>query len=382
MAIERDVRREVASYLARAGWKPGQGGASGELWFRSGDSVDQRPGLAVPYEFEADSLELAAVVKRLSMVEQRDASDVADELEREFLDVQQYRIADRFVTDESVLLESASTVLSAARRLLRAAATTARKPRAQIGPNFSAPADEIAARARLAHTRRGSFVLPIVMPVEPPEQSENDLIQGLAPIEPSERRVTRTLATALAALDNIAIKPGRMPRADDVMALIQSGVSRELVTAVRAIASESGVHAFDTKFKWAPGVGSPGGIPERVVISDDAVTLLGKVEDQLRKVKPEPDQSVSGQIIQIRYIPGDATGEIAIRTIRNNRNVEIRITEVARTVVEAYDWAHSQRAIIARGLITRAPGKPLSMPDPSVVRPLDELFVVKNDSVD
>jgi hypothetical protein len=377
MSQERDLRRETASYLTRAGWFAGGAGAFGELWMKQ-ENPDQQPGLAVPYHLDSESQEFQAIAWRLAQDEKRAQAVVEDAVGREFQDVQNYRIADRFAFDHSVLLDSAANVLASARRIVRAAATTSRKPRAQIGSNFSKPGDELAARARLSHTKNGSFVLPVVMPVEPPVQASDHMLVRQLVIEPSERRVTRTVATAIAALNSIAVQPSHSPRADDLMDLIQSGVSRELVSAVRAIAADSGVHAFDTTFQWAASVGTPGGLPDRVTIPDDAVELLGRVEQRLRAAKPAPDQSVSGQIVDVRYEPGDPTGEVAIKTIRNNRDVEIRITVRSQTVNSAHDWAKNGRAIVARGNVTSAPGKPLRMLDPSAVLPMDDLFIVKD----
>ena len=368
----RDTRRELISYLRRAGWHPGEGGVVGELWRVSSDS--SQPAIAVPYKVSPRSDEFAFIVRRLAAAQQMMASDVTTEIEREFQDVQHLRIDDPFVLDASVLLGAASTMLSSARRLYRAAATTARKPRASIGSNFSAPADEIASFARLAHTRQGSFVLPVVMPVEPPLLSDDALLEDRTQIESAERRVTRTLAMAVAALDSIAVRPDREATPDDIAHLVQSGVSRELVAAVRAIAVESGVQSFDSRFQWAGGLVPPGGIPERVVISADASPLLARLEKKLRQTKPDVDQSLSGQIIEIRQIPGALFGEIAIHTIRNNRQVEVRISCSNAVIKDAHDWAKQGRALIVRGVVVQTPGRPLAIPNPDFVKPIDTLF--------
>lgn len=277
------------------------------------------------------------------------------------------------VVEDSVLLESAATVLANARRMVRAAATTARKPRPRIGSNYSPPGDELAALMRLSHTRRGSFVLPVVMPVEPPAPTDGDVLGDRMPVEPGERRVTRTLASAVAALNSIAVLPDHEPRVDDVMHLIQSGVSSELVAAVRAIAIQSGVQAFDIKFQWAPGLQPPGGIPDRVVIPDDAAPVLANVERKLKVTRREVTESLSGQIVEIRHLPDEPLGEIAIRTIRNNRTVEVRITTTADVITSAFDWAKQSRAVIAHGKVVSSP-KALTIPNPDQLQPLDELF--------
>ncbi|MGX5680263.1 hypothetical protein [Schumannella luteola] len=369
-----DVRRQLESYLRREGWIPQPGGGAGDLWERDGTA------LAVPYEVKTTSQEFAAIARRIAAVESRDVDAVVVSLEREYQDVQNYRISDGFVIDGSVQLEAATTVMTSARRLIRAAATTARKPRANIGSNYSGPADLIASRARLSHTREGSFLLPVVMPVDPPTPGEDEVFTNEAVIEPGERRVTRTLATALAALDSIAVRPDREPNADGLWELVQRGVSRELVAAVRAVAVDSGVHAFDASFDWAPGLGSPGRIPSRVVIAGDAATLLSRVEERLSAAPPDENQTVSGQIAEIRHIPEEPTGEISIRTIRNSRLVEVRVTVNDQAILDAHDWAKHRRAVLARGAITVAGGR-LFMVNPDAVVPIDDLFVVPEDDL-
>lgn len=367
-----DVRVELESYLKRSGWEAQPGGPSGDLW-RSGEVA-----VAIPYEIDTASPEFAVIVRRIAALEERDPAAVAVSVEREYQDIQNYRISDRHVIDDSVSLEAASTLLTSARRLIRAAATTARRPRAYIGSNYSSPADVIASRARLSHTREGSFVLPVVMPVDPPTPGEDEVFTNEMVIEPGERRVTRTLATAIAALDSIAVRPDREPDADGLYELVQRGVSRELVAAVRAVANDSGVNAFDASFEWAPGLGSPGRIPDRIVISSDASSLLGRLEDRLAVTPPDENQSVSGLIAEIRHLPDDPTGEIAIRTIRNNRLVEVRITVREEVILNSHDWAKQGRAVLARGPLTVASGR-LYMYTPDAVFPIDEMFLVTDD---
>jgi hypothetical protein len=374
MTRPTSARRDLESYLTRNGWRADRGGPIGEMW-RS-EIGSSAYAVAVPYELQYGTVELRGLAARIAGVTNKAVQEVADAIEREYQDIQNYRIGDSFVTDGSVLLDSAATVLSSARRMVRAAATTARRSRPYIGANYSAPGDELAALVRLSHTRPGSFVLPVLMPVEPPEPTDGDILGDRTEIEPGERRVTRTLATAVAALNAIAIQPEREPTTDDVVHLVQSGVSSELVAAVRSIAVQSGVRSFDLAFQWAPGLRAPGGIPARVVIPDEAAPLLARVERKMKSSRPEVSESVSGQIVEIRHIPDQAFGEIAIRTIRNNRSAEIRITTTEAIIRSAYDWAKQSRAVIARGRVVTSPGRPLSIPHPDLVQPIDALFAV------
>ena len=377
MSNEKEMRANVASYLVRHGWQAEQDGPAGELWeLRDPRALAvanrQEPlTLAVPWNIEADSFEYESVATRIARQERVPVKELTAALEREFLDGQDYRIADRYLVEETAMLDGAATVLDSARRLIRAAATTARKPRARIGTGFSNPGDELARRARLSHTRQGSFILPVVMPVPPTEEEPG---MSAIKIEPGERGVTRTLATALAALDTVAVRPDRTPRPDDLRDLVQSGVSKELVAAVRSIAVSAGVQAFDATFTWSPGLGRPTNVPSRIVIQDEAAPVLGQVVRQLDQLRAEPDASVTGQIVRIHYVQGDPYGEVAIRTERRNRVVDVSVTVDEKTIHKAYEWARDHRAVIARGKIERQPGRPLFIQKPESIGLIDELF--------
>lgn len=367
----------VLSYLRRNGWHEVGRGAFGALWsLGDGAQADagDAPTLAVANRLEIDSFEYESVVSRLALNAERSIEAMSRALEAEFLDGQNYRVADKFLVDDSALLNGATVVLNSARKLMRAAATTSRKPRSRIGANYSAPGDELAKKARLAHTRHGSFILPVVMPVEPLSVESNHLQDDLGPIEPGERAVTRTLATALAALDSIAVKPDKEPGPDDIANLVASGVSKELVVAVREIVVNAGVEAFDVSFEWAPALPEPKNTPARVLINDEASVLLNRVVETLGKLKPEPDASVSGQIVRIHYVQDDPMGEIAVRTDRGSRNADVEVTVTSAVVHQAYEWARDHRPVLVRGRLERIPGKPLSIPLPTDVIPVDMLF--------
>jgi hypothetical protein len=369
-----DLHPAAVSYLSRQGWRAFSRGAFGELWIL-GQNDNVR--IAVPRYLEANTRDFDALTFSLAQREQRAATLIADEIESEFLDIQAYRISDSFIIEDRVLLDSAATVLDSARKLLRAAATTARKPKSYIGSAFSRPADEIAQKARLSHTRHGSFVLPVVMPVDPPEKLANSILgeDGEVILESAERRTTRTLASALAALDSLAVRPDKVPSTDELAQLIDIGVSKEFVSAVRAIAVDAGVHAFETTFEWAPGIGTPPNIPRTIKIPEEAGRTLLAVENQLKATKPSPYESVSGQIVQVRQVPGEPHGEVTIRAVRGSRIAEVHITTSIATTRDATDWFKAGRALLAHGAILARPGRPLSMPEPRSIAPLDQIFL-------
>jgi hypothetical protein len=375
---DESMRENVVNYLRRHGWTRSSAGTAGELWTRGADDSLPTPGtfdeVAIPLAFDGDARVFEGLVYRVARAQGVEPDFLREEIEREFSDVQAYRIGDEYVVDNGVFLETAATVISQARRMVRAAATTARKGRPYIGANYSRPGDNLAARARLAHTRPGSFILPIEMPVHPVAVLENVDEASILPVEPKERQVTRTLAAALTAVDRIALRNDRALSSDDLHDLVRSGVSRELVTAVRTIAEDPGVRNFDVRFTWAGSMKKPGRLPERIEIPADATPKLERVEDQLEDVEPEPEQTVSGQIVEIRQLPGEETGRVSVQTFRKSRSAEVHVTVPSALVQEAHMWARDQRAVLVTGSLVRSVGKPPQMPAPTKFVPIDTLF--------
>lgn len=366
----------VESYLSRHGWIGDAPGQMGALW----STERSASKIAVPHNVGFGSFEFRSVISRIAIFEGRSPDEVAHDVETEFSDVFLFRIPGSVLHEESAALAGAITLLTQARRLYRAASTSARTPKAHIGSGFSRRADEIAGRVRLEHTRRGSYVLPVKLDVHPVAIDPNELpVSGTERVgpEPEERRVTRMLAGALTSLNSLVVEPERIPNTRALMDLVHLGVSRELVLATIAIATAPGLGTFDVSFNWAGSVDPPGGVSTRVVITDEASRVLESVAEKLKFVAVDPDQSISGQISEVRYVEGEPRGSVAIRTVRNSRLVEVRALISPETADQAHVWASQHRAVLLVGIVQRQYGR-LVMESPQLVRPLDDILLDEN----
>lgn len=200
---------------------------------------------------------------------------------------------------------------------------------------------------------------------------------GARPGTDSERRVTRTLAQSIEAVQKVIVQPANAPRSmSDLLPVIAAGGSRELVLALYKIISAPAVAEFEAQFEWAGGIKAPGGVPERVVLPSDAAPLL---EDAARLLKvPDrfPAQIYTGQIVVIMRRPGEPFGEIGIDTVRQNRSCELRVRLDSSTLDLAYEWARTERAILVEGDVRRGgTGQKLRIDSPVRVLPLDETFL-------
>jgi hypothetical protein len=298
-------------------------------------------------------------------------------------DVTHLRAANDYRIVDTIPLHTAERIIRSARSMLRATATTARWERAQIGYNYSRLGDEVVRQTLMGHTERGSFVIPVLVPLpepSPPDPHQPTLDSGTiefhqAPPEPFERRVVRTFAQSLQALREVVVDPAHHPTRDQVYELVYRGVSREFCSALAGILTETAVAEFEASVRWAPAVPAPQTMPGTIVIDADAVGLVKEVAEKLRLQRVDLRQVFSGTIVQLRHEREDPFGEIAVSTVRRGRPSEIIVRLPLAEYRHAWVWHDARRAILVEGAIRRVPGKPLRVDSPVRCRPIDEMLL-------
>ena len=369
----------VNRYLELKGWRRDPPGIAGSLWHH--DQVT----IAVPEALTLDSREWAGLVERLAAVERRPSQDVAMSVATQYVDVTRLHADDEHAPFGAIALAAGVKLVHSAQVMLRAAGTTARRPRASIDGSYSERGDELVSHALMAHTEAGSYVVPIWLPLSPPDTEvqqpglldEHPVEERLA-YEPAERRVSRTLAQSLEAIQKTIVQPASEPtNTSDLLPLIAAGGSRELVTAVEAILAERTVTRFAADFQWAGGLAAPGGVAATVEIEAEAAPRLARAAQLLKIRSTQPAQLVyTGKIVLLRHREDEPFGIIGIDTVRNNRTCEIWIRIDPETLDRAYEWARTSRTVMVEGTVERT-GRRLQIAQPVRVMPLDELFSVE-----
>ena len=158
---------QLHSYLRFMGWQQLPPGPAGSFWVRDSARI------GVPHE--DDEFMIKGSIDRIAKSERRTLKEVCDSVRFLLFDVAHLRAAnDRLIAD-TIPLEAASKILSSSRRMLQATATTARAERAHIGTNFSRRGNEVVKHTLMGHTERGSFVIPVLVPL--PEPSPLDFMK-------------------------------------------------------------------------------------------------------------------------------------------------------------------------------------------------------------
>lgn len=372
---------DLLSYMRRHGWRRSSTGSGGELWARENDSRLATDLVGVPSDLRPGTLEWAGVIARLAVAQHLPAESVQLAVQHEHLDVTNFRAVNEGVIDRSIPLTSGLQLLESARAMLRATATTAQRTRAHISGGYSKTGDALASRARMGHTIDGSYVIPVLMPVpeattlvSDAEPFESMTVDKVAP-ESAERRVTRTLAEALTAVQRRIVEPARLPTSSDIVPLVAAGVSREFVQALSSIVQDAAVSTFHVSFTWAGVAAPPTGIPEEVQIPREAGELLDEAARRLRSVKDEPAQSITGPIIEVHHLPEDESGWIGVQTVRSGRTVTVRVWLTAAEVMQALDFMRRTQTVVVAGRPIGGRGKPLEIRKPDRFASLEETML-------
>ena len=193
--------------------------------------------------------------------------------------------------------------------------------------------------------------------------------------EPFERRVVRTFAQSLQAVQEIVVEPAKVPTVDQIYELVYRGVSREFCTSLSGILKEPSVAEFGATIDWAPAITPPRTL-QTVSIIGDAAELVQNVADKLRQTKVDPNQVFTGTIVQLRHeSPLDPYGEIAVTTVRRGRQSEVLVRLPFDQYENAWQWHYQGRAVLVEGVVRRAPGQRLRVDMPTRFHPVDEMFL-------
>jgi hypothetical protein len=196
-------------------------------------------------------------------------------------------------------------------------------------------------QVRMGQTEQGSYVLTMLSPV-PPElkaaQEQEELPGIIEPVEPYERRVIRTLVTALGALDEAARVAAMSGDMAPFTAAVRRGVSANLCDAVVGLSKVSPGAAVDIQVSWSRT--RPIEMPTRMLLGSDSMPIIEEAARQFREKTPIEDFDVEGFVTGLDRGPSAVEGDITVEGIVNDhiRRIIIRLGEdTYSNAVRAHD---------------------------------------------
>ena len=347
-------RESLTNYLTSTGWVPPvETGPAGGLWMHP----DSDLLLPVPHEFIQGGLDWQLIVDRLAQVEGAEPSDVLARLDGRLVDVANIRAANDIVIRDTIPYSAGVTMVRESWTMLRAAATTSIGQRSHIR-HYRRSADTIIESARMAHTRRGSFIIPIYLPLPELETDPDSLpTQELqtAVSESRERRIMRTFAEALAAIKEIAVVPEKELSANGVQDLVRAGVSHEFAASLKRVLAEEAIAEFSATFVWAPGGGPPPRTPSEVSIPAAAAERLKRVSEKLKTAAvPHQTEYLTGPIVGVHRDDEDQSGVVTVQVSRNARLAHVSVNVSREHLDEALDWMKARETVVVQSRVHRS----------------------------
>jgi hypothetical protein len=377
--------RDLRSFMLRNGWVEQPPGVAGALWRRASEASNQPDVIGVPDNARPGSTEWRGVIERLARAQGETSEEVGFRVDHEHIDVTDLRAANDTLITGSIPLASGAQLVLSAQKMLRASATTARGSKAQIGGGYLRDGDRVAAKARMGHTKAGSYIIPILMPIPtydsemPEEEPFEGMDAAVVRREPIERRTMRTFAQALTAVSRLIVQPGIQPTSALVPPLVAAGVSREFVMALRDIVEEHSVSKFDATFSWAGAVAPPRDVPEVIDIPRESGELLAEAAQQLKAKKREPNQTFTGPIVEWHHVPQEPQGWIGIQTMRAAREMTVRVYLSEADIYRAVDYMRDSQTVVIEGTPVGGRGKPVEIFEPSRFISLAETMIPQSD---
>ncbi|MGY4650522.1 hypothetical protein [Mycobacterium sp. URHB0021] len=346
----------VVRYLAATGWlAPEEVGEVGQLWRHpTSDFI-----LPVPDHLVEAGIDWQVITERLARLERIKVVEVVARLTEQPVDIANLRAANDIVVRDTIPLQAGVTLVQSYWTMLRSSATTALGPRSFIR-RYRKTGDDLVVAARMAHTKRGSFIIPILLPLSEPEPDEKtprepalpDMEVTAAP-EPLERRVMRTFAESLAALDTLAVTPENEPQGPSVHELIRAGVSHQFVSALHRVLTEDAVDEFSAAFEWAPVGDPPRGLRE-VSIPAAASDRIKSVASRLKDAPTaRTEEQFVGPTRRVERDPNDDTGTVTVQTYRNGHAASIAVRVSAGVLDHAWDWARDRKTLVVQSRVRR-----------------------------
>lgn len=346
---------DLQTYLKSSGWAPISEGSIGRLWqSQSGLKV------GIPYGINSQAPEWSSVIERLAYDTSTSIQAVADAISGLWIDTFAFRASSDIYIQDTIPASAGADLFHSVWRLLRTAATTSRGPKARIAGNFSSVGDGAIANARFAHTRQGSYILPLIVPLPRPLNEDDDLFR----LDPSEmvsyhesasRRATRTMVEALNAVHVGLVEPASEPKPSVVSDLVYAGVSREFINAVHDIVKHESVANLDVTVDWANKVPGPSGSPHNIVIPSASAPFLKRVAPLFKRAPEPKTETLTGPIYKMADREDDAFGVATMEVPRKGRVSQVDVFLDRSQLDMAHDWFKTHKTVLVEGRVDSTP---------------------------
>jgi hypothetical protein len=346
---------EVVAYLRASGWnKVAEKADQASTWLKTKDKEEYEVVAPLTDAFRDFALRMSDVLQVLEAVENRSQLEILHDLLVTSADVIRLRIAENTVTDGSVPIEEGAQFFQESKNLLLAAACAAASPKAYYPTRKPAQAMDYLRKVRLGQTEPGSYVLTIISRVPPSLSAGDGKLFDVE--EPFERKVTQTLATALAAARASAATAAETGQVKSFLDSVPKGVSANLCDALAAMGgTTSGTRSLQVGFTWsrtrplAPDLH----IPEGVSFSPDTFPVIEEAAAHLEESSPRDEFELRGPVVKLQRPDGAQTGLVTVDAYVDEQPRKVTVELGDPDYTKAIDAHKHVRIITCSGTLIR-----------------------------
>ena len=261
-----------------------------------------------------------------------------------------------------VPLADAAQLIGNAKELAIASACSAITRRAYHGRSRPHRARRYARIVGMGHTRRGSFIIPMVSPVRaiPPVAVSVESYPSLdieAETDFFPRRVTGMMADVLKSILRIAVLPERMPNQEELQHAVADGLSADACLATSAILSASPSEDVDITFEWALSATPMRAGGDELKFPTESAELIAEVGHVLQEQVQTEHSVLYGFVSSLDRDEGDSVGTIKLKTLYRGRERPVKIIlneNDYHAAVEAHDLR--MRVVVAGTVVKSSTG--------------------------
>jgi hypothetical protein len=313
---------DAATYLRTRGWSEVRREQHRySLWNRQDDRGIFEALLPLEHQFRDYKVRIAEMLSTLEIVERRSKIEILRDMMTTSSDVIRIR-TEHDSKENSIPLESGVALVKNARDLLLAAACSTVALRTYFPTRKPDEALKYLSNLRMGQTERGSFVITLLSPVTPDLKA----LEYSDSTDPFERRVTKTLMRALAALRDAAEQSAATGSIEPFETAISFGVSVNLCDALANLQEETRADKLDIGISWAPvRAVHESTIQNRVTITKDAVPVMREASRFFKSVAAQEGVSLRGFITELHREP-QGEGSVLIAGIVEGLLRNVRVT--------------------------------------------------------
>jgi hypothetical protein len=344
---------DIVAYLRSRGWKLLESEATSPMSEWSKDNARGYFEVQVPkHQLWRDySRCVRQLLSTLADEEDRSQLELIRDIPYVSRDVIRLRSVVQGRSDGSIPLEDGAIIAQVSRGIMLAAACAAVEPRRAYHTRKYAAATAFLNQLSLGQTEQNSFVLTLFTHIPPSLQSQTSLFDDEQNgDEPFNRKVTRTLATALTAISLAAesgVSTGELAAFEDGVSV---GVSADLCEALALANDCTAVSELGIRIGWA-SARIPNSPPKSVhTFAQDELEVIREAGRVLRERTPEEDFELEGFVVDVGR-PGDPlSGRTVIQGPVRGKSRKVRVT------VADDDW-HTANGAMENRLLVRCRGE-------------------------